>query len=130
MDLSNAVAMAESPEFTASEFAKRGPDWQLHFQYLHRTPSLKERHHSMRLLLDDERHSRRVVFDDGIEHGTWEWVNIAAVDRSDRSVDRAIGSIDSIDSINFRIFIKSQGARDLSGVKVSDLYDAWRPQKC
>ena len=31
-------------------------------------------------------------------------VNTAAVDRSDRSVDRAIGSIDSIDSTNFWIF--------------------------
>ena len=53
----------------------------------------------------------------------------AAVDRSDRSVDRAIGSMDSIDSINFWIFWPCQGARNLSGVKVSALYDAWRPKK-
>ena len=31
-------------------------------------------------------------------------IHMAAVDRSDRSVDRAIGSIDSIDSIIFRTF--------------------------
>ena len=54
---------------------------------------------------------------------------IAPVDRSDRSVDLAIGSIDSIDSKNFWISLPRWGARDLSGVKVSALYDAWRPKK-
>ena len=66
----------------------------------------------------------------------------AAVDRSDRSVDRAIGSIDSIDSINvrelFNVFSsrwprharknQSRTLLDLSVVKVSAPYDAWRPK--
>ena len=45
----------------------------------------------------------------------------AAVDRSDRSVERAIGSIDSI---TFRIFLARGGDRDLSDLNISALYDA------
>ena len=39
---------------------------------------------------------------------------------------RSIRSIDSIGSI---IFSKRRGGRDLSGVQVSALHDAWRPKK-
>ena len=56
----------------------------------------------------------------------------AAGDRFDRSRGRSIESIDSIDSIIlqiFRFFLPRRGARDLSCVKVSALYDAWRLKK-
>ena len=53
--------------------------------------------------------------------------------RSVRSVGRSADRIDRFDRFgnftDFLIFLARRGARDLSCVKVSALYDAWRPKK-
>ena len=54
--------------------------------------------------------------------------------RSVRSVARSVDRVDRFGRFgnfaDFSIFLPCRGARDLSGVKVSALYDAWRPKKC
>ena len=47
--------------------------------------------------------------------------------RSIRSIGRSRDRFDRFDK--FSDFLARQGAQDLSGVKVSALYDAWRPKK-
>ena len=53
--------------------------------------------------------------------------------RSIRSIARSVDRVDRFGQFgnfaDFSIFSASRGARDLSGVKVSALYDAWRPKK-
>ena len=50
--------------------------------------------------------------------------------RSIRSIGRSIDRIDRFDRFDkFSDFLARRGARDLSGVKVSALYDVWRPKK-
>ena len=50
--------------------------------------------------------------------------------RSIRSIGRSRDRIDRFDRFdNFSDFLPRRGARDLSAVKVSALYDAWRPKK-
>ena len=50
--------------------------------------------------------------------------------RSIQSIGRSRDRIDRFDRFdNFSDFLPRRGARDLSAVKVSALYDAWRPKK-
>ena len=54
--------------------------------------------------------------------------------RSIRSIARSVDRVDRFGRFgnfaDFSTFSTCRGARDLSGVKVSGLYDAWRPKKC
>ena len=53
--------------------------------------------------------------------------------RSIRSIVRSVDRVDQFGRLDnfadFLIFLQRPGARDLSCVKVSVLYDAWRPKK-
>ena len=53
--------------------------------------------------------------------------------RSIRSIARSLDRVDRFDRFDnfavFCFFMPRRGARDLSCVKVSSLYDAWRPKK-